>query len=73
MGQNGVTMKKCMEIFLNIIVRGIIGIGIIYLVNTVTNFYGINIAVGVNEVTVLTTSLLGIPGVIFLYAFALLC
>ena len=66
-------MKRVLEIMLDFIMRGIIGTCLICMINTLTGAYGIDMAVGINEVTLLIAGLLGLPGVIFLYGIVLLC
>lgn len=66
-------MKRVLEIILDFIMRGVIGTCLICLINTLTGTYGVDIAVGINEITLLIAGLLGIPGVVFLYGIALLC
>lgn len=66
-------MKRVLEIILDFIMRGVIGTCLICFINILTTTYGLDIAVGINEITLLIVGLLGIPGVVFLYGIALLC
>lgn len=49
------------------ILRGILGLGIVYLVNQILELNGISVAVGLNLCTLLIAGSLGIPGVGLLY------
>ncbi len=51
----------------NFLVRAIIGLGIIFFVNKYLDYRNVNISVGLNEISFLTTGFLGIPGVFLLY------
>lgn len=66
-------MKKVLNLVVNFIMRAVLGCGVIYLINTIIGSFGIGLAVGMNEVTVITAGLLGVPGVGLLYAIAFLC
>lgn len=57
-----------MERILNIFMRGILGTIAIYFINSMLESMGISLGVGVNVFTVLTSGILGIPGVLALYA-----
>lgn len=59
--------QKIVDMFMNLIFRGCIGIGIIYFLNMYLMEQNIMTAVGINGVTALVTSSLGIPGVGLLY------
>ena len=52
-------------------IRSIIGMAAIYFLNFLLGLAGSNIVVGINGITVLTSGLLGIPGIIMLYGLAL--
>ena len=58
---------KGMEWLLNVLVRGVLGLGIIYMVNQVLANEGIDLMVGLNAITFMTSGILGIPGVGLLY------
>lgn len=62
----GATRKK-MEWLLNIVMRGILGTISIYFMNGGLAAVGISVGVGINAVSVLTSAILGIPGVLALY------
>lgn len=49
------------------LIRGILGILIVFCVNYVLEQQGISMRVGLNEITFLTSGSLGIPGVALLY------
>ncbi len=57
-----------MERMLNVIMRGILGTIAIYFINSMLESMGISLGVGVNVFTALTSGILGIPGVLALYA-----
>ena len=58
-------MRK--EWFLNIIMRSILGTVAMYFINSWLETAGISVSVGINAFTVLTSGILGIPGVAALY------
>lgn len=58
---------KGIEWLLNVVVRGVLGLAIIYVVNQVLAKEGINLMVGLNAITFLTSGVLGVPGVGLLY------
>ncbi len=55
------------EWLLNVAMRSILGTIAIYFINGVLASRGIALGVGINAVTVLTSGILGIPGVLALY------
>lgn len=62
-------MKK--EWFLNLIMRSILGVIAIYFINAALAEQGISLGVGINIYTVLTSGILGFPGVAALYGIGL--
>jgi len=60
-------VKKKIEWLLNVVMRGILGTIAIYFINGLLASVGISLGVGINAVTVLTTGILGIPGLLALY------
>ena len=60
-------VKKKVEWLLNIVMRSILGTIAIYFVNAGLAAMGISLGVGINAVTVLTSGILGIPGLLALY------
>lgn len=60
-------VKKKVEWLLNIVMRSILGTIAIYFVNGGLAAMGISLGVGINVVTVLTSGILGIPGLLALY------
>lgn len=62
-------MKK--EGLLNFIMRSILGVIAIYFINAALAERGISLGVGINIYTVLTSGMLGIPGVAALYGIGL--
>lgn len=62
----GVLRRKA-EILLNLGVRAVTGTIAIYFVNGFLASAGISVLVGINPLTVLTTTFLGFPGVLALY------
>ena len=60
--------KNKLEIIMGFIMRGIIGAVTIYGVNQLLLSYGITESVGINPLTVLTSAILGLPGVMALFA-----
>lgn len=57
-----------MEKVINLVMRSILGTIAIYFVNAALEKAGISLGVGINAVTVLTSGILGFPGVLGLYA-----
>lgn len=62
-------MKK--EWILNVILRSIFGVIAIYFINAALAGAGISLGVGINGATVLTSGILGIPGLAALYGLGL--
>ena len=60
-------MRNKVEWFLNLVMRSILGTIAMYFVNTLLGGCGIYLGVGINPVTVLTSGILGFPGVAMLY------
>ncbi|MBE5962707.1 MAG: pro-sigmaK processing inhibitor BofA [Lachnospiraceae bacterium] len=52
---------------MNVILRGVLGIAILYLVNTVLEGRQMISGVGINPVTVGVSAFLGVPGILLLY------
>ncbi|MEZ3485196.1 MAG: pro-sigmaK processing inhibitor BofA family protein [Lachnospiraceae bacterium] len=55
------------HLFVNFIVRVIVGAAMIFFVNEFLGAQGISVQVGLNPWTVLTSGILGTPGVALLY------
>lgn len=64
-------VKRKAEWMLNVLMRGILGTIAIYFINNVLLGLGISVEVGINPVTVLTSGILGFPGVLALYGIGL--
>lgn len=60
-------LRRKAEIILNFLVRSVIGIMAIYLINTTLVQVGIEGAVGINPISILTVGSLGAGGVGLLY------
>lgn len=60
-------MKRKMEWLLNVLMRSILSTIAIYFVNGALSWAGISLNVGINPVTVLTSGILGFPGLIAIY------
>ena len=60
-------VKAGAEWLLNLIMRGILGTVAIYFINDWLNNMGLSLGVGVNLITVLTSGVLGFPGLLALY------
>ena len=56
-----------METVINLVMRSILGTIAIYFVNAALEKAGISLGVGINAVTVLTSGILGFPGLLVLY------
>ena len=59
--------KQKAEWLMNGCLRGILGAVAIYFINDILEKQGISIGVGINPVTVLTSAILGFPGLAALY------
>lgn len=59
--------RKKKEWIINFIFRTIIGTLAIFFINGFLESRGISIAIGVNPITILTSGILGFPGLIMLY------
>lgn len=59
--------EKRSYLFTNFIIRAIVGMALIFFVNEFLGSQGIAVRVGMNPWTVLTSGILGIPGVALLY------
>ena len=55
------------QVLVNFVVRAVIGTALIFFVNQFLNARGIDIRVGMNPVTGVTSGVLGTPGVALLY------
>lgn len=60
-------MRRKSEWLLNFILRGVLGTIAIYFINTALDSAGLALGVGINPLTVLTSGILGFPGVAALY------
>lgn len=61
------SMRKRLEWLLNLIMRSILGTVAIYFINGALAMQGVSLGIGINAVTVLTSGILGIPGLLALY------
>lgn len=59
--------KRKVETLVRFVIRGIVGTVTIYGVNQILIYFGIGTVVGINPITLLTSMILGIPGVCALY------
>ncbi len=60
-----------MEKILNVVMRGILGTIIMYFINSLLSGIGLPLGVGINAATVLTSGILGFPGLLALYGIGL--
>lgn len=65
-------MKRKMSVFTGFLIRGGVGTGVIFLANYLLKLGGISLAVGIGPVSILTSAILGIPGVLLLYGILLI-
>nr|WP_296439826.1 pro-sigmaK processing inhibitor BofA family protein [uncultured Acetatifactor sp.] len=56
-----------MEKILNLIMRAILGTIAMYFVNSLLDSLGMSLGIGINAATVLTSAVLGFPGLLALY------
>ena len=61
-------LKQRAQILLNFLVRLVLGVICIFFVNDFLAGQGINLAVGLNPISLLTSGILGFSGVALLYA-----
>lgn len=61
------SLRRKSEWLLNIILRGVLGTISIYFINQILSAANISIEVGINPITILTSGILGFPGVLALY------
>ena len=59
--------EKRSHLFTNFIVRAIVGMALIFFVNEFLGYQGIDVRVGMNPWTFLTSGILGFPGIAVLY------
>lgn len=59
------------EWLINFVLRSIMGTIAIYFINMGVTFLGFTTVVGINAVSVLTTGILGIPGIVMLYGLSI--
>ncbi len=59
--------KERSHLFTNFVVRAIVGAAMIFFINEFLSSQGIAVQVGLNPWTVLTSGILGTPGVALLY------
>ncbi|MGN0308930.1 MAG: pro-sigmaK processing inhibitor BofA family protein [Lachnospiraceae bacterium] len=60
-------VKRHSRIILNLVYRGVGGTILIFFINQLLLILGFSISVGINPGTVLTSTILGFPGVILLF------
>ena len=60
-------VRKRIEWLMNIVMRSILGTISIYFINLALSELGISSGVGINAATILTSGILGIPGIVALY------
>lgn len=60
-------MRSRMEWFLNVVLRGVLGTVAMYFINSALGTAGISLGVGINAITILTSGILGLPGLMALY------
>ncbi|MGN0132588.1 MAG: pro-sigmaK processing inhibitor BofA family protein [Lachnospiraceae bacterium] len=65
-------MKRKMAVFTGFLIRGGVGTGLIFLANYLLKIGGISLAVGIGPISILTSAILGIPGVFLLYGILLI-
>ncbi len=60
-------LRRKMEWLLNVLMRGILGVIAMYFINQALAEAGFSLGVGINPITVLTSGILGLPGLAALY------
>lgn len=64
-------LRRRVDIVLNFILRAVVGIVVISIINQILGTQNTLITVGVNPISVITTGVLGLPGVALLYGIVL--
>lgn len=59
--------EKGVRIIVNFFVRVVVGIALVFFVNEFMSLQGVPVQAGINPITVLTSGILGVPGVALLY------
>ncbi|HKM04471.1 MAG TPA: pro-sigmaK processing inhibitor BofA family protein [Lachnospiraceae bacterium] len=59
--------RKKAELVINFVLRGVFGVILIFFVNSFMKMNEIDLEIGINAITVLTTGVLGFPGLVLLY------
>lgn len=59
--------EKGVRIIVNFFVRVVVGIALVFFVNEFMSSQEVPVQVGINPITVLTSGILGVPGVALLY------
>lgn len=62
-----VAFRTKIEFVINVILRSVLGTIAIYFINGLLTWGGISVMVGINPYTVLTSGILGFPGVALLF------
>jgi len=67
-----ISIRKKAEFILNFMLRSIVGVITIFMMNQILLTQNISLTVGINSWTVLTSGILGMPGVALLYGVSFL-
>ena len=59
--------EKGVRIIVNFFVRVVVGKALVFFVKEFVSLQGVPVQVGINPITVLTSGILGVPGVALLY------
>ena len=59
--------EKGVRIIVNFFVRVVVGIALVFFINEFMSLQEVPVQVGINPITVLTSGILGVPGVALLY------
>ncbi|MFI3212916.1 MAG: pro-sigmaK processing inhibitor BofA family protein [Eubacteriales bacterium] len=62
-----VAARKKSEIIINFVLRSVFGVIFIYFINEILLFQGFLYEIEINIVTILTSGILGFPGILLLY------
>lgn len=66
------SVRSGSEWLLNMCMRGVLGTLLLFFVNIILEKQGIVSGIGINQISVLTSAILGFPGVLALYGIGLL-
>jgi inhibitor of the pro-sigma K processing machinery len=58
-----------LKILIRLLMNGVLGVILLFVVNSLSSYFNLGIGIGINAVTALVAGFFGVPGVIFLIIF----